>query len=61
MKNALLSIICLLPFVLFSQATDIKKKVLMVVSSYGKDMGSVRPGYWKLLKFLSLLSLLYSS
>ncbi len=45
MKNALLSIICLLPFVLFSQATDIKKKVLMVVSSYGKDMGLVRPGY----------------
>ncbi len=35
----------LLPILLFSQTNNTDKKVLMVVSSYGNDMGTVRPGY----------------
>jgi len=45
MKKIILSIVFILPVMLFSQTNDIKKKVLMVVSSYGKDMGEARPGY----------------
>lgn len=45
MKKLILSIILLLPVLLFSQVKNGQKKVLMIVSSYGKDMGSVRPGY----------------
>ncbi|MBO0330364.1 DJ-1/PfpI family protein [[Muricauda] lutisoli] len=45
MKKLILSIAFILPVMLFSQTNDVKKKVLMVVSSYGKDMGAARPGY----------------
>lgn len=45
MKKLILSITLLLPVLLFSQVNNDQKKVLMVVSSYGKNMGSERPGY----------------
>lgn len=45
MKKTILCIVLFLPIILLSQTRNTKKKVLMVVSSYGKDMGSVRPGY----------------
>lgn len=46
MKNSILSIaIVLIPILLFSQSKESPKKVLMVVSSYGKDLGESRPGY----------------
>ena len=45
MKKIVLTIVLFLPIILFSQSNDIQKKILMVVSSYGKDMGAVRPGY----------------
>lgn len=45
MKKLILSITLLLPVFLFSQVNNGQKKVLMVVSSYGKNMGSERPGY----------------
>ena len=45
MKIKILTIALLLPIILFSQSNKSQKKILMVVSSYGKDMGSVRPGY----------------
>ncbi|MDC6407094.1 MULTISPECIES: type 1 glutamine amidotransferase domain-containing protein [Maribacter] len=45
MKKSILSILLLMPILLLSQTIDVQKKVLMVVSSYGKDMGSMRPGY----------------
>jgi len=45
MKKTILSIVFILPVILFSQTKDVNKKVLMVVSSYGKDMGAARPGY----------------
>jgi len=45
MKKTILCIALLMPVLFFAQSTDHQKKVLMVVSSYGKDMGAVRPGY----------------
>lgn len=45
MKKLIICIALLLPILLFSQVNNVQKKVLMVVSSYGKDMGAVRPGY----------------
>lgn len=45
MKKTLLFITLLFPFILLSQYKNNPKKVLMVVSSYGKDMGETRPGY----------------
>ncbi|WP_461599793.1 type 1 glutamine amidotransferase domain-containing protein [Winogradskyella sp.] len=45
MKKLILNIALLIPVLLFSQINTNKKKVLMVVSSYGKDMGASRPGY----------------
>lgn len=45
MKKSILCIVLFLPIILLSQTKNTKKKVLMVVSSYGKDMGSIRPGY----------------
>ncbi|WP_243471756.1 type 1 glutamine amidotransferase domain-containing protein [Winogradskyella sp. MH6] len=45
MKKTILFIALLMPVLFFAQSTDHQKKVLMVVSSYGKDMGAVRPGY----------------
>ena len=45
MKKIILSIALIFPLMLFSQTNDVKKKVLMVVSSYGKDMGAARPGF----------------
>lgn len=45
MKIKVLAIALFLPIVLFSQSNDPRKKILMVVSSYGKEMGSVRPGF----------------
>ncbi|MAB48799.1 MAG: hypothetical protein CMC05_09225 [Flavobacteriaceae bacterium] len=45
MKKTILFIALLMPVLFFAQSTDHQKKVLMVVSSYGKDMGAVRPGF----------------
>jgi len=45
MKKIILSIAFILPVMLFSQNSEATKKVLMVVSSYGKDEGAARPGY----------------
>ena len=45
MKIKVLTIALFLPIILFSQSNNTQKKILMVVSSYGKDMGSIRPGY----------------
>lgn len=45
MKKTILSIVLFFPIILFSQSNEVQKKILMVVSSYGKDMGSIRPGY----------------
>lgn len=45
MKKIVLLALFFIPFALFSQTKDAQKKVLMVVSSYGKDLGETRPGY----------------
>jgi len=45
MKKIVLIIILFLPVVIFSQTKDSQKKILMVLSSYGKDLGETRPGY----------------
>jgi putative intracellular protease/amidase len=45
MKKISLYVALLIPILLFSQVNSPQKKVLMVVSSYGKDMGASRPGY----------------
>ncbi len=45
MKKTILYLLFCLPIILFSQSNKGQKKILMVVSSYGKDMGSTRPGY----------------
>jgi len=45
MKKIVLTFILLIPIILFSQSNDSSKRILMVVSSYGKDMGETRPGY----------------
>jgi putative intracellular protease/amidase len=45
MKKISSLILLLLPLFLFAQIDNKSKKVLMVVSSYGKDMGTTRPGY----------------
>ena len=45
MKKATLFILLIFPFILLSQSTNNSKKILMVVSSYGKDLGETRPGY----------------
>ncbi len=45
MKKILVFIILIIPFVLLSQSKNTPKKILMVVSSYGKDLGESRPGY----------------
>ena len=44
MRNAFLVALLFIPFILFSQDST-SKKVLMVLSSYGKDQGQTRPGY----------------
>ncbi len=43
-SNLLLAII-LMPLVAVSQKAEIPSKILMVVSSYGKDAGKTRPGF----------------
>lgn len=45
MKKAILIIFLAFPFIILSQAINNPKKILMVVSSYGKDLGETRPGY----------------
>jgi putative intracellular protease/amidase len=45
MKKIVLTIVLFLPIILFSQSNKEQKNILMVVSSYGKDNGSIRPGY----------------
>src|SRR6056297_1490597 len=45
MKKTLLFITLIFPFILLSQSKNNPKKVFMVVSSYGKDLGETRPGY----------------
>lgn len=43
-KNVIL-LLLLLPVLAFSQNTEKQKKLLMVVSSYGKNLGTLRPGF----------------
>lgn len=45
MRKTILFITLIFPFILLSQSKNNPKKVLMVVSSYGKDLGETRPGY----------------
>ncbi|WP_168731239.1 type 1 glutamine amidotransferase domain-containing protein [Robertkochia marina] len=45
MKKAMICLVLILPFMLLAQAKNDPKKILMVVSSYGKDLGETRPGY----------------
>lgn len=45
MKKILFSILIIVPLLLNSQTKSTSKNILMVVSSYGKDMGETRPGY----------------
>lgn len=45
MKYFILSLLAVLPLSLYSQAPPDSPKILMVVSSYGKDLGETRPGY----------------
>ncbi len=45
MKKLILVAIFFIPVILFSQSKNNQKKILMVVSSYGKDLGATRPGY----------------
>ena len=45
MKKILYSILIIFPLLLNSQTKKSQKKILMVVSSYGKDLGATRPGY----------------
>ncbi|WP_299362779.1 DJ-1/PfpI family protein [Winogradskyella sp.] len=45
MKKILFLIVFILPLSNAAQSNKEQKKVLMVVSSYGKDMGETRPGY----------------
>ncbi len=45
MKKFLFAILFIFPVILFSQSESNQKKLLMVLSSYGKDNGEIRPGY----------------
>ncbi|MBL7473247.1 type 1 glutamine amidotransferase domain-containing protein [Robertkochia sediminum] len=45
MKNVWFTLLLLLPALAFFQDEAKQKKVLMVLSSYGKDEGATRPGY----------------
>ena len=45
MKKIALIVIFFIPIILFSQSKNNQKSILMVVSSYGKDLGATRPGY----------------
>lgn len=45
MKRLVMILLLIAPFVLLSQSSQQAKKILMVVSSYGKDLGESRPGY----------------
>ena len=45
MKYFLLTIAIAWSFTIYAQSSDSPKKVLMVVSSYGKEEGQTRPGY----------------
>ena len=45
MKKAVVLLVLIFPFLLPAQTDKQSKKILMVVSSYGKDLGEIRPGY----------------
>ena len=45
MKKIVLIALMFIPLILLSQSKNNQKKILMVVSSYGKDLGATRPGY----------------
>lgn len=45
MQKFVLISIFLIPLFLFAQTDKSQKRVLMVLSSYGKDMGDTRPGF----------------
>jgi len=45
MKKILYVIAIIVPLLINAQSNEAQKKVLMVVSSYGKDTGAIRPGY----------------
>ncbi len=45
MKRLVMIMLLVTPFLLIAQAQNSSKRILMVVSSYGKDQGESRPGY----------------
>lgn len=45
MTKKFLLLICLIPFIAIAQKIDQNKNILIVVSSYGKDLGKSRPGF----------------
>lgn len=45
MKKIFYCILIIFPLLVNSQSKNNQKKILMVVSSYGKDQGTIRPGY----------------
>ena len=45
MKKILLVFLLIFPWLLWAQTDGETKKILMVVSSYGKDQGQTRPGF----------------
>ena len=45
MKKTFFTILLMIPVLLFSQSENTQKKLLIVLSSYGKDQGTTRPGY----------------
>lgn len=45
MKRLGMIMLLITPFLLLAQSESSSKKILMVVSSYGKDQGESRPGY----------------
>ena len=45
MKKVLCYLLIIFPLLVNAQSKNNQKKILMVVSSYGKDLGATRPGY----------------
>lgn len=45
MKRLVMILLLVVPFLMMAQSEPQTKKILMVVSSYGKDEGTSRPGY----------------
>lgn len=45
MKKTFFTLLLMIPIFLFSQSENTQKRLLIVLSSYGKDQGASRPGY----------------